>query len=137
MDTGKASAIMNDTITTTKHRPLRRFSQEYKKMIKTLSLYDFRDAWANSSRKDSFSYEGLEIIYDYLEEIDPDYDLDIIGLDCELAEQTAEEIAQDYDIDGAEGLDGEELADAVRNYLQDETTLLGETSAGTFIYVQF
>lgn len=106
-------------------------------MIQTLSLYDFRDAWARSERKNSFSYEGLEIIYNYLEEIDPDYELDIIGLDCELAEQTAEEIAADYDIDGADDLEGEDLADLVREFLNDETTVLGETSDGAFIYVQF
>lgn len=106
-------------------------------MIQTLSVNDFRDAWANSSRKDSFSYEGLEIIYDYLEEISPDYELDIIGLDCELAEDSPESIREQYDIDGAEDLEDEELADLVREFLNDETTVLGETRDGAFVYVQF
>lgn len=106
-------------------------------MIQTLSVDDFRDVWANSSRKDSFSYEGLEIIYDYLEETDPNYELDIIGLDCELAEDSPESIREQYDIDGAEDLEDDELADLVREFLNDETTVLGETSDGAFVYVQF
>jgi len=106
-------------------------------MIKTLSLYDFRNEWANSSRKDSFSYEGLEVLFDYLEERDPTYDLDIVELDSAYSEATPEEISQDYDIDGAEGLEDEELADAVMDYLRDTGAFVGATDQGTFIYQEF
>jgi hypothetical protein len=55
-------------------------------MIKTVSLHDFRTEWAlNQSRGTSFSYEGLEILYDFLEEVEPDHDLDIVALDCTYA----------------------------------------------------
>lgn len=106
-------------------------------MIKTLSLYDFRDEWANSSRKNSFSYEGLEVLYDYLEERDPSYDLDIVELDSAYSEATPEEIASDYDIDGAEDLEDEELAEVVKNHLQDTGAFIGETDKGTIVYQEF
>jgi len=103
-------------------------------MKTTLSVYDFRDAFKRAGRKDQFSYDALGLIYDYLEEIDSDYDLDVIGLCCELAEQSPEDIARDYSI--ALDDDGNELNN-VLDYLHDETTVIGTTSAGTIVYVQF
>ena len=68
-------------------------------MKTTLSVYDFRDAFVRAGRKDQFSYDALGLIYDYLEEIDSDYDLDVIGLCCELSEDTPQSIAEYYSID--------------------------------------
>ena len=68
-------------------------------MKTTLSVYDFRNAFVRAGRKDQFSYDALGLIYDYLEEIDSDYDLDVIGLCCELSEETPEEIARNYSIE--------------------------------------
>ena len=103
-------------------------------MKTTLSVYDFRDAFIRAGRKDQFSYEALGLIYDYLEEIDSDYDLDVIGLCCELSEETPEEIARNYSIELED--DGNELNN-VLDYLHDETTVIGTTSAGSIVYVQF
>lgn len=38
--------------------------------------------------------------------------------------------------DVIEGLDGDEIKDAVEEYLQDNTTVVGRTSTG-FVYQQF
>ena len=103
-------------------------------MKTTLSVYDFRDAFVRAGRKDQFSYDALGLIYDYLEEIDSDYDLDVIGLCCELSEDTPEAIAEHYAIDLED--DGNELNN-VLDYLHDETTVIGTTSAGSIVYVQF
>jgi hypothetical protein len=103
-------------------------------MKTTLSVYDFRDAFIRAGRKDQFSYDALGLIYDYLEEIDSDYDLDVIGLCCELSEESPEEIARNYAIDLED--DGNELNN-VLDYLHDHTTVIGTTSAGTIVYVQF
>lgn len=103
-------------------------------MKTTLSVYDFRDAFVRAGRKDQFSYDALGLIYDYLEEIDSDYDLDVIGLCCELSEETPEEIARNYSIDLED--DGNEFNN-VLDYLHDETTVIGTTSAGSIVYVQF
>lgn len=67
-------------------------------MINTISLSDFRTAWANSSRSESFSYEGLEVLYNFLEEVDPDFDLDIVALDCDFVEASILDVAKDYSI---------------------------------------
>ena len=106
-------------------------------MKTTLSVYDFRDAFVRAGRKDQFSYDALGLIYDYLEEIDSDYDLDVIGLCCELSEDTPESIAEYYSIDLTDCLYEEEILETVRNYLHDETTVIGTTDAGAIVYVQF
>ena len=106
-------------------------------MKTTLSVYDFRDAFVRAGRKDQFSYEALGLIYDWLEDNDPDYDLDVIGLCCELSEDTPESIAEYYSIDLTDCLYEEEILETVRNYLHDETTVIGTTDAGAIVYVQF
>ena len=106
-------------------------------MKTTLSVYDFRDAFVRAGRKDQFSYDALGLIYDYLEEIDSDYDLDVIGLCCELSEDTPQSIAEYYSIDLTDCLYEEEILETVRNYLHDETTVIGTTDAGAIVYVQF
>ena len=106
-------------------------------MKTTLSVYDFRDAFVRAGRKDQFSYDALGLIYDYLEEIDSDYDLDVIGLCCELSEDTPQSIAEYYSIDLTDCLYEEEILETVRDYLHDETTVIGTTDAGAIVYVQF
>ena len=106
-------------------------------MKTTLSVYDFRDAFVRAGRKDQFSYDALGLIYDYLEEIDSDYDLDVIGLCCELSEDTPQSIAEYYSIDLTDCLYEEEILETVRNYLHDETTVIGTTADGAIVYVQF
>jgi hypothetical protein len=107
-------------------------------MIMTLSLSDFRTEWARSDRKNSFSYEGLEVLFDFLEETHPNYDLDIVELDSAYTEATPEEIAKDYsytlDIDG---LDDEELFKTVLEFLENKTTVAGITEQGTILYMEF
>ena len=106
-------------------------------MKTTLSVYDFRDAFARTSRKDQFSYEALGLLYDYLEEMHPDSELDVVGICCEFAEQAPKDIASDYNIDISECDDETEVLYVVRQYLHDETSVVGTTEAGDIVYMQF
>jgi hypothetical protein len=108
-------------------------------MIQTINLHDFRNAFQAAGRGEQFTYEGLEVLFDYLEQYEQDtgeqIDLDVIGLCCEYAEGTPEEIARDYDIE----IDGLDLADAfqpVIEHLEQETSICGTTD-DTIIYLQF
>jgi len=70
-------------------------------MKRDITQYDFERAFADMGRGDSFSYNGLRALYDYLIEFEEDtgeeYDLDVIGLDCEFSEHdTALEAAKEY-----------------------------------------
>jgi hypothetical protein len=103
-------------------------------------LEDFRAAFNRAGRGDQFSYEGLELIYDYIDEYERDsgeeIELDIIALCCEWAEDSPKNIADQYEID-LEGIEEDEITQAVMDYLCDNTTAYEVTSEGTIIYVQF
>jgi hypothetical protein len=108
-------------------------------MIQTINLHDFRNAFQAAGRGEQFTYEGLEVLFDYLEQYEQDtgeqIELDVIGLCCEYAESTPEDIARDYDIE----IDGLDLADAfqpVIEHLEQETSICGTTD-DTIIYLQF
>lgn len=106
-------------------------------MIQTLSEHDFRQAWANSSRADSFSYEALGLLFETLEELSPDYELDIVELDCEYSESTLEEIISDYGYALADNEEEEPTLEEVLDYLQENTLVCGTTPQGTIVYAQF
>lgn len=104
-------------------------------MKMTLSLYDFRTEWARSSRKNSFSYNGLELLYDHLEETDPDYDLDIVELDSSWTEAAIDQILSDYDLDLNPKI--ENALERALEALNDKTIALGITSEDTIVFLEF
>jgi hypothetical protein len=65
-------------------------------MIQTVSQSMFIDAFANMGRKDNFSYAGRKALYDFLEEVDPSYDLDVIALCCDYTEADFSETKKEY-----------------------------------------
>lgn len=102
-------------------------------MKQTINLHDFRQAFHNMGRGEQFSYEALELIFDYLEENDPDAELDVIAICCDFEEMTPEDIASSYDLDLAE--EGEEMQSAL-DYLHDETSVVGQTDT-TIVFINF
>tara|TARA_R110000822_G_scaffold267785_1_gene391258 strand:- start:352 stop:681 length:330 start_codon:yes stop_codon:yes gene_type:complete len=109
-------------------------------MIQTINLSDFRTAFHNMGRKDQFSYEGLALIFDYIEEYERDLgkqmELDVIGICCDWAEDTPEAIAEQFNID-LEGIEEDDMMQAVMDYLGDHTTAYEVPSVATIIYNQF
>ena len=108
-------------------------------MIQTINLYDFRDAFKRYGRGEQFSYEGLELIFDYIEEYEgstgEQVELDVVALCCEWCEQSPEDIAVAYNIEFC--VSPENTLQNVLEYLNDETQVAGVTDAGTVVYVQF
>jgi len=108
-------------------------------MKTTVSRYDFERAFVDANRRDNFSYEGLNALFDYLEDYEEqtgeEIELDVVALCCDYSEDHPENIIMNYSID-VEGLEDEEKMVAVRDYLNENTTLVGETSSG-FVYQIF
>ncbi len=104
-------------------------------MKTTVYLDDFRTAFQRMDRT-NFSYGGLEVLFDYLTELEhceEEYELDVIALCCDFAEDNARSIAENYRIYYESD---EALEECVRDYLDNEGVLVGETDT-TFIYRQF
>lgn len=102
------------------------------------SLSQFSDQFRMAGRITQFSYEALGLLYDFLEDAYPDYELDVVALCCDYTEQDWDDIATSYDIDltGFDNDDDDGRKQAVLNYLNDNTCVVGETNSG-FIFAQF
>lgn len=62
-------------------------------MIQKISQSDFTREFKEYGREDNFSREALDALYDYLEEIDENFELDVIGICCDYTEYADEEEA--------------------------------------------
>ena len=105
------------------------------------SVYQFREAFRLAGRSDQFSYEGLEVLFDYLDNLSEDtgepIELDPVALCCEYYELSVEELIKQYNIDTSyvEG-DEDEIKEMVREYLDYKTSVCGEVNGG-FVYAAF
>jgi len=104
------------------------------KIIVTNSI--FHDAFYNLSEsyKDHFSYDGLTALFNYLDEIDEDAELDPIALCCEFTEynNVADAYANYNDELEAES----EQEGKMLEWLRDNTTVI-ECSNGHVILQEF
>ena len=112
-------------------------------MKQTINVHQFRDAFQSSSDyKNRFSYDGLGILFDYLEEYEDsagqELEFDMVGIACEWYEDDWESICSDYSIDLCvddwDELNGEERKAAVIEWLNDRTMIAGETESGGIVY---
>jgi hypothetical protein len=105
-------------------------ASEFKKgvveMKQTVNLYDFREAFKRMGRNDSFTYEGLEVMFDFLEELDENLELDPIMFCGWFAEyENLAELQENYD--------GIETMEAI----EERTTVLPIGKTGRFLIEQF
>ncbi len=96
----------------------------------------FRDEFQAHGRGDQFSYEALGLLFDYLEEIAPEYELDVVALCCEYSEEMPSEIAVNYGVEVDSEDDGE-ILDAVMSHLDENTSVIGVASSGAIVYANF
>ena len=109
-------------------------------MKQSVNLYQFREAFRLVGREDQFTYEGLEVLFDYLEEYEDstgeEIELDVIALCCEYSEDSYEVIADNYSIDTSQATDPEEVREIVREFLERHTQVCGKVDGG-LVYQQF
>jgi hypothetical protein len=110
-------------------------------MKTTVDFSDFREAFRNYDRESSYTREGLMMLFEYFEELEGDLgeeiELDVIAICCDYDENHWEDVAANYSIDLEDCEDEDDKIEAVRDYLSDNTTLVGEPLPGTFLYVVF
>ena len=104
--------------------------------IKIDDASQLREMFIKAGR-DSFSYEGYAALLEYYEEFDGE--LDIIAMDCEWREASADDIISDYgeiydEID--EDDEDDVIAEKVRGFLQENTYYV-ELQNGNFLFGEF
>jgi len=70
-------------------------------MKRTVNVYDFRQAFKDSGRNNSFTYEGLGALFEYFEGLEEDtgeeMELDVIGICGEFSEyEDLKEFQENY-----------------------------------------
>ena len=91
-------------------------------IYQTLTNSMFHDAFHHMGRKDNFSYDGLNALYDYLDELE-EYELDVIALCCEFTESSITDALKDTGCDDIREL--------------QNTTLVLEVDNETIIYQNY
>jgi len=108
-------------------------------MKTTVYFSEFSDLFG-MIRPDNFSYEGLRILFDYLEEfeesIGEEVELDVIAICCDFSEDSFENIADQYGIELDQETDEDQQKQQVIEYLQDEGAYVGDSING-IIYRNF
>ena len=106
------------------------------------NVYQFREAFRLAGRMDQFSYEGLEVLFDYLDNLSEDtgepIEMDVIALCCDYYESSIEELIDNYNIDVSEvdEDDPDSIIEVVREYLEDNTSVCGKVEGGV-VYAAF
>jgi hypothetical protein len=104
-------------------------------MKTTVSKSNFHDAFRRADRTDNFSYEALDLLFDYFEEMEADtgeeIELDVIAICCEYEENDLDNIIGQYD-----ELEDDATEDDVIEFLQYNTQYIGKTSCG-LVYASF
>ena len=106
------------------------------------SVHQFREAFRLAGRMDQFSYEGLEVLFDYLEEYSDStgepVELDVVALCCDYYESSIQELIDNYKIDLSEvdEDDPDSITEVVREYLEDKTSVCGQVEGG-FVHAAF
>ena len=88
-------------------------------MKKTINFYDFERGFVEYNRRDKFSYEGLKLIFDYLDELEEDLGVELeydpIAICGEFTEYgNVLEAMEEYSLQEEEGAAGME---ALREHL--------------------
>ena len=105
----------------------------------------FRDSFM-SLRPNNFSHEGLSVLFDFFEDLEQDtgepMELDVIAICCDFSQDYYQDIIDNYRIPmedlEAETDDEEQMAEAVLQWLNQETCVVGGVLEGnTIIYQVF
>lgn len=109
-------------------------------IVKTFDENDFINEFKAYNRMDNFSYKGLRVMFDALNELAQDcemsIEMDVIALCCDYNELSIDDVINEYDIDlSDESFD--DKTELVIDYLQDNTMVLGNYDINGADYVLF
>jgi UDP-N-acetylglucosamine transferase subunit ALG13 len=114
-------------------------------MFKAINFSDFCDSF-ESIRPDNFSYDGLRVLFDYFDAEYDNVELDVIAICCEFNEASADEIIEDYGLDGFREKNGrfddwrvygDRENEKIMDYLHENSIVIGECNNGNIVYMAF
>ena len=99
-------------------------------IVKTFNENDFINEFKACNRQDNFSYQGLRILFESLEQMAIDcemvIEMDVIALCCEYNELSIDDIINDYNIDLTDCISADDVLEKVETYLYGNTFVCGQ-----------
>lgn len=122
-----------------------------KQQVSFDTFYDAFRAYGRLDKEDgrggNFTHAGLRVLFDYLENLEVDtgeeMELDVVALCCEFFEESPEDIAKSYSLEGeweeasAAAEDKVGAAEKFSEALSEHTSVCGVTLDGKIVYAQF
>jgi len=109
-------------------------------MFQRITFSDFCDAFWRHDRTEQFSYDAKRALFDHMEELEEDtgeqIELDVIGLCCDYAESTVDELIDEYDLDASDCEDDDDRRELAEKFLNKHTTIVWRRR-DNFLYQQF
>lgn len=90
----------------------------------------FIDSFTKADRQDNFSFEGLCALYDYFDDMDESWELDVIAICCDFSEYDLKDLRREYP-DYNDSSDEELLS-----YLNDNTVVF-DLDNGSYVIQAF
>lgn len=114
-------------------------------IVQSINQSSFHDAFTRMGRENQFTYDGLNVLFDALQDLSESeaqqLELDVIGLCCEYRESTLDEVIADYSYNPNFSIDKtaaeSQKLEYVENFISENTWLCGITPSNTFVYLQF
>jgi hypothetical protein len=92
-------------------------------IYKEIDIYQFCEEFATAGMLGRFSDAAMDIIFEYLEQQPDDYELDVIGLCCDIREESIDAVADMLELDYCVGVSVEQVSAELNKH----TTVLGVT----------
>ena len=87
-------------------------------MKKTINFYDFEQAFRDYDRIDNFSREGLQTLFNYLEDANPELELDVIAICCDFSQCSLAEFKNSFtDVAITSDMSNEEKRQAISEFI--------------------
>lgn len=101
-------------------------------MYSEVRFGDFYDGF--DSRRENFSYEGLQLLFDYFNDYEDStgekIEFDPIGICCEYNEYTVIDFNRENDTEFS-------TIEEIQEYIENDTFIVGITSIDTIVYVAY
>ena len=106
-------------------------------MKQSINFDQFCNAFKECGRENQFSADALRVLFDHFEEVNPDYELDVIAICCYYSELDYDQIIDNFSLDIIPDDETDEtLKEKIGRFLDRHTTVIGEVPGG-FVVADF
>ncbi len=101
-------------------------------MLTRITFHEFQKIMNDTYDGSSFDYDGLQILFDYFEELNEDHIIDPVGICCNYSQMTFDEFCEYCSLD----IIGGDKKQSVIDYIERKSHLIGY-NADSLVFVSF